>query len=614
MCVCHIYFVISHNNKAKDPHITRKEQQLQNMKKSLMLVAGILMLGLISCNNGNKEDFKNPYEKDMAWWREARYGMFIHWGISSLMGQEISWSRNGYGAARYDSLALRFNPVDFDADKWIDVAEKAGMKYMILTAKHHDGYCLWDTKTTDHCITKSPYGQDVCAQLAEAAHRRGMRIGWYFSCRDWHEPDCSSESRNDAFVEKMKQQLTELLSNYGKIDIIWFDCEGCASPAKPREIFELVRSLQPEIIVNNRHCILSPSECHGYVTDIAMYATPEQFVGAYSKNVPWETNSTTASSRQWSIRYGDVPRPVDDMIWEIMGAPAGNGNFLMNVGPDSLGVIPQAYAESLEKIGDWFRQHDGILYGTHTGPWKPAEQYFSTARRKSAYLLLKEGQNITLPYRRNLSFSNIKADDGSDVAFDIHGDSITLTLPEALIGKRNVALRIEAGSALDEDPLDKFSTSGSLAFQCPVKASSSLGAYLLCAASAVDDDDYTQWLSGRKKMEIDTISLYGQLDAHMVNNKDKVGLYYETDATLEVDLRQSQSVSRFRILHGGDHPVGHIALEYQKDGKWETAASTDHFNAEWTGTITPAEARHWRLNMQNGFMEFGVREFQLFKE
>ena len=577
------------------------------------MVAGILMLALVSCNNGNKEGFKNPYEKDMAWWREARYGMFIHWGISSLMGQEISWSRNGYGAARYDSLALRFNPTDFDADKWIDVAEKAGMKYMILTAKHHDGYCLWDTKTTDHCITKSPYGKDVCAQLAEAAHRRGMRIGWYFSCRDWHEPDCSSESRNDVFVEKMKQQLTELLSNYGKIDIIWFDYEGWASPAKPREIFELVRSLQPEIIVNNRHCVLTPSESHCYVTDIAMYATPEQFVGAYSKNVPWETNSTTASSRQWSIRYGDVPRPVDDMIWEIMGAPAGNGNFLMNVGPDSLGVIPQAYAESLGQIGDWFRQHDGILYGTHTGPWKPAEQYFSTARGKSAYLLLKEGQNITLPYRKSLSFRSIKADDGSDVAFNIHGDSITLTLPEALIGKRNVALRIEAGSALDEDPLDKFSTSGSLAFQCPIKASSSMGAYLHCATSAVDDDDYTQWLSGRK-VEIDSIPLYGQPDTHFVNNRDKVGQYYETDATLEVDLRQTQSVSRFRILHGGDHPVGHITLEYQKDDKWETAASTNQFNAEWTGTITPTKARHWRLNMQDGFMEFGIREFQLFKE
>lgn len=583
------------------------------MKKSLMVVFGILMLGMVSCNGGNDEEFKNPYEKDMAWWQDARFGMFIHWGISSLMGQEISWTREGYGAARYDSLALRFNPTGFDADQWIDVAEKAGMKYMILTTKHHDGYCLWDTKTTDHCITKSPYGKDVCGQLAEAAHRRGMKIGWYFSCRDWYDPDCSSDTRNDVFVEKMKQQLTELLTHYGKIDILWFDSEGSASPTEPRGLFELARSLQPGIIVNNRHCVFAPDESHSLVNDMAMYATPEQFVGAYSKNVPWETNSTTASSRQWSIRYGDVPRPVDDMIWEIMGAPAGNGNFLMNVGPDSLGVIPQAYAESLEKIGNWIRQHDGILYGTHAGPWKPAKQYFSTARGKSAYLLLKKGENITLPYRQSLSFHNIKADDGSDVAFDIHGDSITLTLPEALIGQRNVALRIEAGSALDKDPLDKFTTSGSLAFQCPVKASSSLGAYLHCATSAVDDDDYTQWIAGRKA-DVDPLPLYGKSDTHFLRNRDKLGQYYETDATLEVDLRQAQSVSRFRILHGGDHPVGHVTLEYLKDGGWEIAASTDQFNAEWTGTITPTEARHWRLNMQDGFMEFGVREFQLFKE
>ncbi|MCQ2155408.1 MAG: alpha-L-fucosidase, partial [Bacteroidales bacterium] len=191
------------------------------MKNSILFFIVSAML-LMSCSqNPSAPDFS----KQLQWWEEARYGMFVHWGISTMEGMEISWPRESFGPEKYDSLSLRFNPVDFDANAWIDAAEKAGMKYIVLTTKHHDGFCLWDTKTTEHNIMNTPYGKDVLKQLADAAHERGMRLGWYWSVRQWDDANCSNADPelNNLYIEKMKTQLKEILTNYGKIDLLWFD-------------------------------------------------------------------------------------------------------------------------------------------------------------------------------------------------------------------------------------------------------------------------------------------------------------------------------------------------------------------------------------------------------
>jgi len=175
------------------------------------------------------------YDARLAWWRNARFGMFIHWGPVSLTGQEISWSRansntncpnNGpIQVAVYDNLYKDFNPTNFNAGEWVGIAKSAGMRYMVLTAKHGDGFLLWDSKVDDYNIGATPFHRDVCAELAHAAHQQNEKIGWYFSPMDWRDPDCRS-ANNDRFVAKIQAELRELLSNYCKVGILWFDTDG----------------------------------------------------------------------------------------------------------------------------------------------------------------------------------------------------------------------------------------------------------------------------------------------------------------------------------------------------------------------------------------------------
>ena len=194
-------------------------------------------------------------------WREARFGMFIHWGPVSLTEKEISWSRansnpkcpnNGpTPVADYDNLYRRFNPTKFDAKQWVAVAKAAGMKYMILTAKHCDGFLLWDSKVDPYNITRTPFKRDVCAELAKAAQEAGMRIGWYFSPMDWRDPDFRTD-RNARFVSRMQSEVRELLTTCGRIDLLWFDWDGHEPLYDQEHTYQIVKDLQPRIVINNR--------------------------------------------------------------------------------------------------------------------------------------------------------------------------------------------------------------------------------------------------------------------------------------------------------------------------------------------------------------------------
>ena len=190
----------------------------------------------------------------LAWWQDARFGMFIHWGPVSLKGTEISWSRANSNPAHpnkgeipvevYDNLYKEFNPTRFDAREWAGIARAAGMKYMILTAKHCDGFCLWNSKASAYTIAHTSFQRDVCAELAAAARKDCLKIGWYYSPMDWRDPDCRT-ARNATYVASMQEHLRELLSGYGPIDLLWFDTDGCPAPWDQERTYRLVRQLQP---------------------------------------------------------------------------------------------------------------------------------------------------------------------------------------------------------------------------------------------------------------------------------------------------------------------------------------------------------------------------------
>ncbi len=265
------------------------------MKTTLLLLFNLLLtVSQVEAQKSLSADQR------MTDWRDKQLSLFVHWGPVSRIGKEISWSRNAYGPARYDSLYRQFNPTRFNAREWVRMAKRNGFKQIVLTAKHHDGFCLWDTKSSPYNIMNSPFGRDVCKELAQAAHEEGLPIGWYFSVGDWKDPDCRNPQTNSRYSERMLTQVRELLTNYGPISLLWIDYDEFPSPVHPKLVYDLARSLQPHIIVNNRLEPFTPDESHCRLGAFGDYTTPENFVAGYGA-VPWEPAPIWATNGPGSL-------------------------------------------------------------------------------------------------------------------------------------------------------------------------------------------------------------------------------------------------------------------------------------------------------------------------
>jgi len=342
----------------------------------------------------------------MAWWREGRFGLFIHYGPVSLTGQEISWSRANsnpkcpnQGAtpvAVYDNLYKQFNPTNFNATDWAGVAKSAGMKYVVLTAKHCDGFMLWDSKVSGYNIMASPFHRDLCEELARAVRKDGLQIGWYFSQEDWRDPDFRTE-RNPAFIARMQGELSELLSRYGRIGVIWFDWDGREPLYDQPGTYAIVKKLQPKAIIDNRLDLAGSDSDRQIKSPFADYYTPEQNIGAYDDQRPWETCMTLGT--QWSWKPGDAIKSVGEVISIVARTVGGDGNLLLDVGPMPDGRIEPRQVDVLKQVGLWMRKNGASIYGTRGGPWKPNTSLASTRKGKTVYVhILKwPAGSVTLP-------------------------------------------------------------------------------------------------------------------------------------------------------------------------------------------------------------------------
>ena len=343
----------------------------------------------------------------IAWWRDARFGMFIHWGPVSIVGTEISWSRGGerrgisgtgeIPLGAYDSLYTRFDPVQFNAAEWVAIARAAGMKYMVLTAKHCDGFCLWRSDVDEYCMRGTPFGRDVCGELASAAHDAGMRIGWYYSPMDWRDPDCRTE-RNETYLNRMRGHLRELLGRYGRIDLLWFDDDGGPIPWDADHTYTLVKSLQPGIIINDRLSLGPFGETsRGTLDPRADYRTPEQRVGAFDVRTPWETCMTIGT--QWSWKPNDRIKTAAECERILVQCVTGDGNLLLDVGPMPDGRIEPRQVDVLRQIGAWLAKYGESVYGTRGGPYTNGAWGGSTRKGNMLYLHLSHagGDRMSLP-------------------------------------------------------------------------------------------------------------------------------------------------------------------------------------------------------------------------
>ncbi|HKS94574.1 MAG TPA: alpha-L-fucosidase [Terriglobia bacterium] len=292
----------------------------------------------------------------MQWWHAAKFGMFIHWGLYSVIGQhEWAMEEEGIPIPQYERLAKHFVPKPHAAREWAKLAKRAGQKYMVMTSKHHEGFCNFSTKLTDYCAPKQACGRDLVAEFVEAAHAEGLRFGFYYSLMDWHHPDgarcATDENARRRFVEYTHGLVRELMTQYGKVDILWYDVDWplTAEQWESKKMNQMVFELQPDIIVNNRN---------GLEGD---FSTPEQHIQAAKSGRAWETCMTMNDS--WGYQKADDNwKSPKTIVRNLITCAKGGGNYLLNIGPKADGSVPEESANILTEVGKWMDRNGRTIY------------------------------------------------------------------------------------------------------------------------------------------------------------------------------------------------------------------------------------------------------------
>lgn len=417
----------------------------------MILLAGRTMPGAVTLSAMPSAD---PLA--LKQWQSNRFGLFIHYDPVCLRGQEISWSRagerrdrgetmkEGIPAAEYDTLYQRFDPTNFDASEWVRITKAAGMKYLVFTAKHHDGFAMFDSKLTAYKITASPFQRDMCAELARACHQAGIGLGFYYSPPDWHHPDFFT-SNHARYLAYFHAQVRELLSNYGRVDELWFDAEGGTNTPETwgnQELFPMIRSLQPEILVTKR--------CGGW----GDFDTPEQRIGVYNDRDPWETCMTLGT--QWSWKPDDKLKTAGEVISILARVVGGDGNLLLDVGPMPDGRIEPRQVDILKQVGAWLSRNGESVYGTRGGPWKPSESITSTRKGPVVYLHILRWNNDTIKLpdiSRHVRSASLL--DGRKVNVAQRNGNVAVSVPAGLRDSMDTIVKLRlGGSAMDLAPLE----------------------------------------------------------------------------------------------------------------------------------------------------------------
>lgn len=343
---------------------------------------------------------------------ERRFGMFVHWGLYSIPAwhEQLLW-RGNIKRKEYEQLMHQFNPIKFNPDEWLDIAEEAGMQYICFTTKHHDGFCMWDTKYTGYNIMNAEYGRDILSMLAEACQRRGFPLSLYYSCPDWHHPNYPNKGRHhemfasrlgdDHDIEKyykfVKNQVTELCTKYGKIYEFFWDV-NVAEYYNP-ELNKLIRSLQPGILINDRG------------PDKGDYGTPERHVPAGNQfSIPTEGN-TSLGRESWGYKYDEDYYSHKYLMQSMDRILAMGGNYLLNIGPKSDGTIAEENVEALRKIGKWYISIKEAFDGTDPASDLIEKDEFVMSETdrigRDEVLVTKKGHNLYIHLFKDIQSSAI---------------------------------------------------------------------------------------------------------------------------------------------------------------------------------------------------------------
>ncbi len=365
-----------------------------------------LLFLLISVQHISAQNTYEARQERTEWFRDARFGMFIHWGIYAIPARgEWVKTQEKLTEEKYQEYFENFNPVDYNPKKWARIAKYAGMKYVVLTAKHHDGFCLFDSKYTEYKATNTPAKRDLIAEYVEAFRNEGIKVGFYYSLIDWNHPDypnVGNHPRKDdpewdkkdyefsKYVEYMHNQVRELLSNYGKIDIMWFDYsfgEYSGEKWKGTALVNMVRELQPGILIDNR--LGGNMEAENPETFAGDFEGPEQIIpyeivrDELGRPIPWESCITL--NNQWGYARDDAYKSAQDVVRTLVNCVSKGGNLLLNVGPDARGNIPENSIKVLKEVGDWMNLNSESIYGCGPSDYEKPQWGYYTQKGDNIY-------------------------------------------------------------------------------------------------------------------------------------------------------------------------------------------------------------------------------------
>jgi alpha-L-fucosidase len=417
------------------------------MKRSKFL---IVLLFMVSFSAFSQKDYV-PTPENLAartWFQDAKFGLFIHWGVYSVLGDgEWVMNQQRIDKATYEKLPAFFNPVSFNAAEWVKMVKDAGMQYITITSKHHDGFCMWDTKLTDWNIVKrTPYGKDVMKQLADECHKQGIKLFFYHSHLDWYQENYyprggtgNSSGRPNkgdwySYLDYMDAQLSELLTNYGEIAGIWFDGWWDKKDADWRldKTYSLIHKHQPAALIgNNHHQAPKPGEdFQMFEKDLPGHNTTgfsdESQVGA----LPLETCETMNGA--WGFNLMDHNyKSTKQLVQYLVKAAGYNANFLLNVGPMPNGKIQPEFVKTLGEMGNWMKTYGETIYGTRGGPVFPKNWGVSTIKENKVYIHIMnpEDESILMPELTKKIKKAYLFDDQSKVVFKQDDFGTTIKVP-----------------------------------------------------------------------------------------------------------------------------------------------------------------------------------------
>jgi alpha-L-fucosidase len=417
-------------------------------------------------------------QSDLKWFTNARFGMFVHLGVSSVKGVQLGWGKETrktpdtdikgpLADSIYDLQYKDFALENFKPREFVKMAKEAGAKYIVIITKHHDGFHMWNTKYSDYNIMKTPYGKDYLKEFSDAVHEAGLKLGFYYSQRDWYHPDYEPldsvtikelakigtksipigykvhvSDKQKRYQEYMYNQINELLINYGRVDMLWFDAAWWGGMFTEEmwdseRLYQQARKLQPGILINNRSSI--PGD----------YDTPEQHVGDFQNSRPWETCMTITDS--WSWKSNLKPKSAKQCINILASTAGGDGNLLLNVGPKSDGTIEPTEAKVFQEIGAWLKVNGQSIYGTRGGVYYPNQKFTSTFNANKLYLHLLDIKGNTLNLQsindRKIKKAYFLANN-QKVEVKIVGSNYEISLPKTLPDALDAVIVLEFDKSL----------------------------------------------------------------------------------------------------------------------------------------------------------------------